>query len=481
MRNFIIDTEIAYLKLMIFLNKHKKKYNELFERINFRKELLFNLDKPKKWYEENKRKIEFIFEYDELRNYIFDKFSALWEQGNITKDKEIFAIITQVAVANAVLAGIPGKLGIGVYICIALEYYLAYAIARRVGFKISQDDQNETELKKWIWLKFKSFAPYGLYFSFVGFITFYAFKHIFSFVFSIMSGPVAFVVVFTEYILTIFIGILFWTAFEQINDPKNPKILFSSFKKTKDLLIHQKDSIRHTFTTKNVQNTFEKLKNWFTGNIFKDLPNIRGDVFVSACVGFLLAGKHEAFDGPIGKLFIQSIRDRWSQLEDAPIGKIAEFMEDKYDDDQIPGVINTIKGKLFEHLSVVQENQDGDEWTAYLHENQSYPGSDMIMTNYKTGETIELSLKATDNLHYIESSLLKYPEFPILATSEISEEYPNIEMLIASEFSNREIQEITESNFEELVDNLIPITRLTGTIAISSGIAGAAFFHYGHL
>ena len=199
-----------------------------------------------------------------------------------------------------------------------------------------------------------------LYFSFVGYIAFYAFKHMFSFVFSIVPGPVPFVVVFTEYVLTTFVGILFWTAFEQINDRKNPKILFSSFVKTKDLLIHQKDSIRDTFTTKNIQNTFEKLKNWFTGNIFKDLPNVRGEVFVSASIGLLLAGKHEAFDGPIGKIFIQSIKDRWSELEDASIGKISEFMKNKYSEDQIPGVINTIKGKLFENLSVVAENKDGD-------------------------------------------------------------------------------------------------------------------------
>ena len=42
---------------------------------------------------------------------------------------------------------------------------MALAIARRIGFKISEDDSEETEFKKWIWEKFKSLAPYGLYFS----------------------------------------------------------------------------------------------------------------------------------------------------------------------------------------------------------------------------------------------------------------------------------------------------------------------------
>ena len=98
------------------------------------------------------------------------------------------------------------------------------------------------------------------------------------------------------------------------------------------------------------------------------------------------------------------------------------------------------------------------------------------MTNTETGDTIELSLKATENLNYIESSLLKYPEFPILTTSEIPEEYPNLDMVVASNFSNREIQEITESNFEELADTLTPFSRLSSASAVSLGVAGATIF-----
>ena len=474
MGRILDNLEITFLKSKVFLNKRRLELKEFYKRINLRKELLFKLDEPKKWFEQNTKSIQFLFENEGLRNYIFDKFSVLWEKGEISKDKEIYAIITQVSVANAILAGIPGKLGIGVFVCIALEFYMALAIARRIGFKISEDDSEETELKKWIWEKFKSLAPYGLYFSFVGFIAIYAFKHMFSFVFSIVPGPVAFVVVVTEYIVTTFVGILFWTAFEQVNDPKNKKILLSSYKKTKDLLIHQKDSIKDTFTRKNIEDTSEKLKAWFTGDFLNDLPKIRGDVFVSASIGFLLVGKHEAFDGPVGQIFIQSIRDRWPKLENASIEEISLFMSSAYEEDQLEGVVNLIKGKLFENLSVAHENADGDEWTAYLHEDEAYPGSDMIMTNSETGETIELSLKATENLNYIESSLLKYPEFPVLTTSEIPEEYPDLEMVFASEFSHREIQEITESNFKELVDNLTPITKLSGAAAVSMGVAGAA-------
>ena len=496
MGRILDNLEITFLKSKVFLNKRRLELKEFYKRINLRKELLFKLDEPKKWFEQNTKSIQFLFENEGLRNYIFDKFSVLWEKGEISKDKEIYAIITQVSVANAILAGIPGKLGIGVFVCIALEFYMALAIARRIGFKISEDDSEETELKKWIWEKFKSLAPYGLYFSFVGFIAIYAFKHMFSFVFSIVPGPVAFVVVVTEYIITTFVGILFWTAFEQVNDPKNKKILISSYKKTKDLLIHQKDSIKDTFTRKNIEDTFEKLQAWFTGDLLKDLPNIRGDVFVSVSIGFLLVGKHDAFGGPVGQMFIQSIRDigkheafdstvgqmfiqsirdRWPKLENASVEEISSFMSSAYEEDQLEGVVNLIKGKLFENLSVAHENADGDEWTASLHENQSYPGSDMILTNMENGDTIELSLKATENLNYIESALLKYPEYPILTTSEIPEKYPDLEMVIASDFSNSDLQEITKDNFDELVNNLSPYSfKLSGPTAVTAGVSVAA-------
>ena len=216
---------IIYLKSLIKLNRLRISIKDFDKRLNLRKKLLLRLDESKNWFEKKVKSIQLLFEYEKLRNHIFKNFAVLWEKGNITEDKEIYAIITQVSVANAVLAGLPGKLGIGVFVCIALEFYMALAIARKIGFKISEDDLDETELKSWIWEKFKSLAPYGLYFTFVGFIAVFAFKHMFSFVFSLVPGPVSFVVVVSEYVVTTFVGILFWTSFEQVNDPRNKKIL----------------------------------------------------------------------------------------------------------------------------------------------------------------------------------------------------------------------------------------------------------------
>lgn len=46
--------------------------------------------------------------------------------------------ITSVALANEIMAGLPGKLGIGVWICMALEVWMAFKIARLIGIKESE-------------------------------------------------------------------------------------------------------------------------------------------------------------------------------------------------------------------------------------------------------------------------------------------------------------------------------------------------------
>ena len=93
----------------------------------------------------------------------------------------------------------------------------------------------------------------------------------------------------------------------------------------------------------------------------------------------------------------------------------------------------------------------------------------------ENGEVFNLSLKATNDLGYIENALLRYPEIPILSTSEVAIEFNELEKIIASEFSNQELKEITETNFEEVVNHLppIPTKSLAAGAAIGVGMATA--------
>ena len=284
-----------------------------------------------------------------------------------------------------VLAGLPGKLGIGVVVCIALEFYMALSIARRIGFKISEDD---------LWSKFKDLSRIGAYFTFVGFITLFAFRHMLGFVFSIIPGVLPQTVI-AEYIVTTFVGILFLQAYEQFNDKTffPNKLIRSSAIKTKELFLFQRDAIKKAFSKQNIKESGNKIWAWFNGDFVENIPKVRGDVFFSISFSTLVNGNESALNGPMGSIFLDSIRDRWPELKDASLSEISNKMGE-YTQDQIPGVLRNIKGKFFENLVEYHENNDGDEWTAVLHDDESYPGSDIVLTNMENGEVFNLSLKA---------------------------------------------------------------------------------------
>ena len=49
---------------------------------------------------------------------------------------------------------------------------------------------------------------------------------------------------------------------------------------------------------------------------------------------------------------------------------------------------------MFEILVSENENSDGDDWTAYMHSEETFPGSDIVFTNHYTGQQLDISLKA---------------------------------------------------------------------------------------
>ena len=153
------------------------------------------------------------------------------------------------------------------------------------------------------------------------------------------------------------------------------------------------------------------------------------------------------------------------------MGQITEHMS-SYEPEQLFGVINLIKGKLFERLVVLHVNEAGNEWRARLHEDESYPGSDVILVNEETEEIIELSLKATDSSSYVEDALMKYPDIPVLTTEEVSKFFDGDPRVMGATLSNEDLQQVTEENFERLLGALSPTEVAEGA---ATGVAvGAA-------
>ncbi|MCB4777167.1 MAG: hypothetical protein LGB72_02980, partial [Sulfurovum sp.] len=367
---------------------------------------------------------------------------------NNTLDKDIYSTITQVAIINAVLAGLPGQMGIGVAVSMALEAWMAYAIAKHVGIRLKKPSD--------------IFEYFGVIAG-VGFTVLFAFKHILSFAFSLVSLvlPLINPLIFAELIVTNFIGVLFWIGFTEAkkNDSfKIPKSAIVSIgKKTKQIFMYQWDVLKNTITIENIKLVGKRLKQWVSGDFEQEQKVLNGELFANVAMAYLLTQQYEKLQGPLGDTFLEAIRLRWSsQLgEDATVQEIADRFKE-YDSEALEGALNTIKGKMFEIMATNAENSDNDAWQAQMHEDESFPGSDIVFTNSETGETLEVSLKATgvEDTSIIEHALDKYPDLPIMTTDEAAALYNDTNMVFGSGIRHEELKNITEDRMDELTNSI---------------------------
>lgn len=118
-------------------------------------------------------------------------------------------------------------------------------------------------------------------------------------------------------------------------------------------------------------------------------------------------------------------------------------------DDQLSGVISSVKGILHEMEFIKIENNDGDSISAAMFPDTNHKGFDIIMTNEDTGENWEIQLKTTNNSDYVEEWIEKYPDGEILVSKEIAEEL-NIQ---SSGLSNEELTLKVETFIDKLISS----------------------------
>ncbi len=407
------------------------------------------LHKASEWLHQNKAKIDSLLDYPILRDYVFEPIKGVFNIPDQDDKHKARVIITQVALVNAVIAGLPGSLGVGVYICIALELWMAYALSQAVGLTMSRDEVIKT-LSAWavgagaILLLFKQ----GL-------------NLVFPFITALMpfAGPGT---ALTQLVVTNMFGVLLWIMFEEMKTNRNFRFPLTSSKRLADettyLLQHQWKSGAPLLKPKNWKEMGMRLKSWLTGDIATDMPRLRGELVATVALAWLLAGQHDKLTGALGEEFIGAIKDRFPDLANADIGEIAAAMGE-YDAEQIPGLVNLIKGKLFERLVARHENADDDQWQAMLHDDEFYPGSDLTLT-HDNGDMMEVSLKASDNKAYLEKALLDYPQYPIIATDEVVALMSDNDLIWASGITNEELTRVTEQNLEHLMQGLNTIDAM---------------------
>jgi hypothetical protein len=419
------------------------------------------------WFNNNWSRTKALFDNYTLRDFIFEPFKAVFDTPAKTIDANIYSVITQVALINAVLAGLPGKMGVGVYVVMALEGWMALCIARHVGLLIRKPSD--------IWKYF------GLLAASAGIIL-YGFRTILGFAFSLFSlVPVINPLILAEFFVTDFVGVLFWIGFIEAKATGSflvPKrMILKAFFTTRRLFKHQINILKHVLSPENIKTVAERISVYLKGEFPFDMKTINGEAFATGAMAYLIAGQYEKFEGPLGDTFLQAIRLRYSAQfsPDATVENIAARFRE-YDTDQLEGAINTIKGKMFEIMVTKQENLDGDEWKAKMHTDESFPGSDIVFTNEETNQQIEVSLKAVsqDNTEIIERALAKYPDLPIMTTDEAAELYQDHNMVFGSGIQNQELHDITEKNIDDLLTKIQPVNEyqvVIGGVAVGTVVA----------
>lgn len=139
-----------------------------------------------------------------------------------------------------------------------------------------------------------------------------------------------------------------------------------------------------------------------------------------------------------------------------PVKSQSESLEDiieNYDDAELTGIVNGIKGKLFE-LRYVDYLNDGhipDGYRAVLAENATNPGWDIAVFGADGSIAEEIQLKATDSVSYVKAALERYPEINVVTTEEV---YNSLAMkqltdnLVNSGISNEELEQLVYEALE---------------------------------
>ncbi len=407
-------------------------------------------EEAQSWLDRNTDRVKALFSDVRLRDFIFEPFRGVFSLSGEDADSRIKQVITQVAVINMVLAGLPGKMGVGVFVSMALEAWMAFTIARAVGIRVRSVSD--------IWQYFGLLAGATV-------TILYLFKALLGFGYSAFSViPGVNPLIFAELFTTNLVGVLFWVAFQEAKETGSFKVPMRMVKhawsETKALFDFQYQSLKGVISPVNLKRIGTRLVSWLKGDIPVDHVRLRGDLMVTAALMYLKLGEYSKLEGPIGQEFIGAIQDRYPELHDASIEKIADHFS-HYDTEQMFGVTNMIKGKLFERLVARAENADNDPLYAVLHDNESYPGSDIVFTNDETGEVIEFSIKASPSPYYLEEALSRYPDIPIITVSDHADQFAGDPMVQMFGMSNNELNAVTNENFDALLSQLTAFDAAT--------------------
>lgn len=171
------------------------------------------------------------------------------------------------------------------------------------------------------------------------------------------------------------------------------------------------------------------------------------------------------------QLILTALKRASHQFEEASLAETGDILA-SYDEEQIAGLVNNVKGIAHEMQFVQLENADGDSIHATMYKDSNHPEFDVVLTDSHTGMQTQVQLKATDDKSYVNEWLNQDTDH----TREniyITEELAHSMRLPSSGVSNEGITESVDTLIDKLIaqnDNMLGafplLTAATASVVI---------------
>ncbi|WP_168398215.1 hypothetical protein [Acinetobacter indicus] len=143
---------------------------------------------------------------------------------------------------------------------------------------------------------------------------------------------------------------------------------------------------------------------------------------------------------------LAALRRSHAELENAPLEDIQAYLQG-FDEQQIVGLVSTVKGMLHDMEFVRLDHEDGDSLYAAYLDQHDHTDFDVLLADQHSGESWQLQLKAIEGTGTGKDWIAAPPEEMLLATEEIAAQ-------LGLESSGLSTKELTQS-VEDAIDVIV--------------------------
>lgn len=143
---------------------------------------------------------------------------------------------------------------------------------------------------------------------------------------------------------------------------------------------------------------------------------------------------------------LAALRRSHAELANAPLEDIQAYLQG-FDEQQIVGLVSTVKGMLHDMEFVRLDHEDGDSLYAAYLDQHDHTDFDVLLADQHSGESWQLQLKAIEGTGTGKDWIAAPPEETLLTTEEIAAQ-------LGLESSGLSTKELTQS-VEDAIDVIV--------------------------